>query len=155
MSEGESLPLSSWLMAHKSPFCTCNKPVSFRDARTRLHDGQPTLGLLLPRLKGHLASDWKARRITNIHPRRHHNLTLQIMVIGHDIIEQTVDDSTMRHTVIAGVLISRREFGAAHQRVLVSFQAELNLETYGILWAADETMIGRGIESHQMDTGNR
>lgn len=142
-------------MAHESPFCARDQPVAFAHARTRFHDRQAPLGLSLPRLKGHLTADGQARRITNIHPRCHHHLPLKIMVVRHDIVEQAVDDAAMRHTVIAGVLLCGREFGAAHQSVLVGFQAELDLETYWVFWSADETVIGRGIESHQMDTGNR
>ena len=151
MGEGESLPLSRWLLAHKSSFCAGDQPVSFAHARVRLHDGQSTPGFRLPRLQGHPAPDGKARRIAHVHPRRHHHLPLQIVVIRHYIVEQAVDDSAMRHTVVAGVLVSGREFGAAYQSVFISLNAKADLQTYGVLWAADETMIGQRIKSHQIN----
>ena len=136
------------LVSHEASLSACNQLVLIRGAHACMHDSEPSLGFHHLRFQCDRRPYGQARRVADIHSRRHHDLPLQVVVVGHDIIEQAVDDSSMRHTVVSGMRFTWSELRAAIEGAFLVFESKLDLETYGIVRATHEAMVGRGIESH-------
>ena len=67
---------------------------------------------------------------------------LQETPVGHYIVEQGVEDSSVQHVAVADMRWTGREFGTADLHAVVLFQPETHLQPAGIGGTADKAMIG-------------